>query len=176
MTATYLGSVTIGGCMPGAAAVGLAGAAGINATLPDLTAQLAGFLAWHPVAIDLSVQITTLEAMITGIKAQITLGLPAPSLATQIAGLEELITALKGKIVGLEAQLELIADFQTALGAAGVHLVAYEGDLAAFGPEVGARLASMPGVGPLDGCNGLALLTTVPATWAALASIFRVAP
>jgi hypothetical protein len=162
--------------MPGAAAVGLAGAAGINASLPDLSAQLAGFLAWKPAPISLSVQISTLEAMITGIKAQITLGLPAPSLASQLAALEALIAGLKGKIVGLEAQLALITQFQTALGAAGVHLVAFEGELAALGPEVGARLASVPGVGPLDACNALTILTTLPATWAALASILKVTP
>jgi hypothetical protein len=176
VTATYLGSVTIGGCMPGAVAVGAAGATGINATLPDLMAQLAGLLSWTPAPISLSVQIATLKAMITAIEAQIALQVPAPSLAMQLLKIQALIAELQGKIGGLELHLELIADFQTALGAAGVHLVAFEGELAAFGPEVGARLASVPGVGPLDGCNAVTLLTTVPETWAALASIFKVTP
>lgn len=176
MTATYLGSVTIGGSMPGAAVVGVAGAAGINSVLPDLMAQVASLLSWTPAPISIAVQISTLQGMITALNAQVTAGLPPPSILGQIASIAAMIAGLQSQIASLELQLSIIGDFQASLAAAGVHLVAFEGPVSAFGAEVQARLASAPGIGPLDPCNAITLLTTVPATWAALATILKTEP
>lgn len=176
MTVRYLGSVTLGASLPGAAAVSVAGAAGINSVLPDLLAQLASLLAWKPEPIDLSVQLSTLQSMIASINAQVALNVPAPSLARQLETLATMIAALQGKIAALELQLEVIGQFEATLGAAGVHLLAFEGAVSAHGPQMAARLASVPGLGPLDVCHALTLLTTVPATWAALASILKTTP
>lgn len=176
MTTTYLGSFTVGGMMPGAAAVGVAGAAGINSALPDLLSRLASLQGWSPGAITIAAQITQLQAMITALNAQLTLGVQPPSIATQLAQLAQIIADLQAQIAGLNAQLSIIADFQAALGAAGVHLVAYEGAVGTFAPELAGRLMVVPGLNPADACHALALVTTVPATWAALASVLKVAP
>ena len=176
MTATYLGSLTIGGTMPGAAAVGVAGAAGINSVLPDLLAEIEALLAWAPTPITFDAQLATLEAMITGINASITLGVPPPSILGQIANVAALVASLQGQVASLEAQLSIITAFQASLAAAGVHLVAYAGPVSSFGVEVQARLAAAPGLSPSDVCNALAFLTTVPATWAALATILKTTP
>jgi hypothetical protein len=176
VTATYLGSVTIGGSMPGAAAVGIAGAAGINTLLPDLLAQIASLLSWTPTPISLTAQLSTLQSMIAGINAQITLGVPPPSLASQLAALAALIASLQGQVASLTAQLSIITAFQGSLASAGVHLVAFEGPVSSFGGDVTARLSSVPGLGPLDACHAISLLTTVPATWVALGKILKVTP
>jgi hypothetical protein len=176
VTATYLGSLTIGGTMPGAAAVGVAGAAGINLVLPDLLAQIESLLSWTPTPISLTTQISTLEAMIAAIHAQITLNVPPPTILGQIVAINNLIASLQSTVASLEAQLAIIVSFQAALTAAGVHLVAYTGPVGSFGAEVQARLGSVPGLSPADASNAIAFLTTVPATWAALSTILKTEP
>jgi hypothetical protein len=175
VTATYLGSLTIGGTMPGAAAVGVAGAAGINLVLPDLLAEIEALLAWAPTPITYAAQLSTLEAMITGIKASITAGVQPPSILGQIANVAALVASLQDQVASLEAQLAIIVSFQSALTAAGVHLVAYAGPVSSFGAEVQGRLLAA-GIPPADACNAIAFLTTVPATWAALATILKTEP
>lgn len=176
MTTTYLGSLTVGGVMPGAAAVGVAGAAGIGAVLPDLTSRLASLLAWSPTPITLAAQIGQLEAMIGALQAQLTLGVAPPSLATQLANLAAIVAGLEAQIAGVNVQLDIITDFQALLGAAGIHALAFAGLAGALGSELDARLASVPGLGPGDTANALVLLTTVPATWTALAQLLKVTP
>jgi hypothetical protein len=176
VTATYLGSLTIGGTMPGAAAVGVAGAASVNLVLPDVLAKIESLLTWTPTPISLTAQLGTLDAMITAINAQITAGLPPPTILGQITAIADMIASLQSTAASLEASLALITAFQSALAAAGVHLVAYTGPVSAFGTEVQGRLATAPGLSPADACNALAFLTTVPATWAALATILKTEP
>jgi hypothetical protein len=176
MSTTYLGSLTVGGVLPGGVALGAAGVAGINAALPSLLEQLEGLLSFAPTPISLTAQISTLEAMITGLNAAITLGVMPPSLDTQIAGIAALIAALSSVVGGINAQLALITSFQAALGAAGVHAIAFEGPVANLGVELTGRLAAVPGLSPGDAAHALTLLTTVPATWAALAQLMKVTP
>jgi hypothetical protein len=176
VSATYLGSLSIGGAMPGGVAVAAAGAAGINATLPDLESRLASLLSWTPTPIVLTAQISALEAMISAIQAQITLGVPAPSLVTQLANLAALVADLSGLIASVQLQLEIVTDFQGWLGAAGVHAFAYDGAVGDLPASLLAALAGVPGLGPADHANAVALVTTVPATWAALSNILKVSP
>ncbi len=174
MTARYLGSLSIGDCIPGAAAVAAAGSAGISAVLPTLNEQLAGLLAYQPTTINFAASIAQLETMISALKASIVLGVTPPSLATQLAEIAAKVASLQADIGGIQAQLSIVTAFQSALGAAGVHAVAFDGLAGNFGADVGAVVATAPGVGPTDRAHGITLLTTVPATWALLATIFRV--
>lgn len=176
MTATYLGSLTVGGTMPGAAAVGVAGAASINLVMPDLLAQIESLTSWSPTPISLDVQLQTLANMTAGINAQIALGVPPPSILGQIEAINALIASLQLQVAELDAQLAIITSFQAALEAAGVHLVAYDGPAGSFGVEVQGELNTAPGLAPSDACNAIAFLTTSPATWAALASILKTEP
>jgi hypothetical protein len=176
VSTTYLGSLSVGGVLPGGVAVAAAGAAGINAVLPDLAGRLAALLSWTPTPISIAAQLTQLTAMITALNAQLTLGIAPPSLATQLANLAALIAELQGLVNGVELQLTYVTEFQALLGAAGVHAFAYDGATGDLPASLLSALASVPGVGPADHCNALALLTTIPATWAALAQILKVTP
>lgn len=174
MTATYLGSLTIGAVLPGAVSLGLAGAAGINLAMPNLQDQLKSLLAVKPAPVSFAAQITTLQAMIKGIEASASLGLAPPSVAMQIAAIAKLVAALQAQLGSLTAQLAVIESFGNALAAGGVHAVAFEGQAAGFAAEVGALLGTAPVLSPTDAARGIALVTTSGATWTAMRSIFRV--
>ena len=176
MTATYLGSLTIGDALPGAAAVSLAGAAGISAALPDILARLAALQAFAPSPVSFTAQLALAQQMVTSIELSISLGVPAPSIAAQIAAIAALIASLLATVSSINVQLDLIADFQALLGAAGVHGVAYVGTVGGFASDVSSALSGVPGLSSGDACNAITLLTTVPATWVALAQIMKVSP
>lgn len=175
MTVRYLGELTLGGVVPGAAMLSAAGTAGINAALPDLQSRLAGLLAFKPTPVSFTAQIATLKDMIAGIEATIAVGLPAPGVSTQLAAIAELVAALQSQVGALNAQLSVIANLQAALGAAGIHAYAYEGAAGSLAAELGGAVGSSPGISPADVAHALALVTTVPATWAAMSSLLRVA-
>lgn len=175
MTVSYLGSLSIGGVLPGAVGVAVAGQAGINAALPDLQGQLDGLLSFSPTPIDLTAQIATAQAIIAGIQASITLGVAPPSLEVQLAGIQALVATLQATLGTMNAQLAVITSFQSALSAAGVHLYRYTGQTADLGPELTTELSGgAPGGSPTDEANALVVLTTDSATWAALSEIFEV--
>jgi hypothetical protein len=175
MTATYLGSLTLGGALPGGVLVGAAGVAGINGALPTLLDQLTALTAFAPTPVSFSAQIAGLNAMITGLQLSITAGLVPPSVDLQLAELAAMLAALQAQISSIQLQLEIVTDFQSALGAAGVHAVAFEGVVGALAGDVGSVLAAVP-ISPIDTAHAVVLVTTVPATWAAMAQLFKVAP
>jgi len=175
MTATYLGSLSIGGALPGGVAVGAAGATGINAALPTLLDQLAALAGFVPSPVSFTAQIAGLNAMITGLQASITLGLVPPSVDLQLAELAAMLAALQAQVASIELQLAIITDFAGLLAAAGVHAVAFEGVVGALGAEVAGVLAALP-ISQLDPAHAVVLATTVPATWAAMSQIFKVSP
>jgi hypothetical protein len=176
MTARYLGSVTVGGALPGGVQLAAAGSAGINVALPSLHEQLAALVAYVPAPIDFGAQLAALKAMIQAVEASIALGLPSPSVAVQVAKIGELIAGLRGQIAAVSAHLELITRLRAAFGAAGVHLIAFDGQAGAMAAELGAELGSAPGLAPGDDAHAVLLATTVPATWLALSALLKVAP
>lgn len=176
MTARYLGQLTVGGALPGGVALAAAGSAGISAALPSLNEQLAALVAYVPAPIDFAAQLATLKAMILAVETSIALGLPAPSVSVQVAEIGRLIASLRGQIASVSAQLEVITRFQAAFGAGGVHAVAFDGPAGAMAAELAGVLATTAGLGAGDDAHAVLLATTVPATWAALAALFKVAP
>lgn len=173
MTATYLGSYTIGASMPGATVAVGAGSSGINAALPTLEDQLAGLMEYKPTAIVITEQIAQCQALITALQAQLTLGISPPSIALQVKNILDLIAALSATIGGINASLNIILAFQGLLVAAGLHLLTFAGDKASFGAELGALVAALPGPAQVQ---ALVLLTSETATWDALGKIMKVGP
>lgn len=182
MTATYVGSLTLGAAVPGARVAAEAGQAGLNTAIPDIGARLAALqaevlaLATMPPLPSFADMLARAQALLDSITLSMTTpGLPAPpSLATAIAALEALIAQLSAITLGLNAQLNIIVNFQTLLAAAGIHVIAYDGDLSTLGTQLqGAVNAHTPGSGH---ANAVALVTTDTLSWAAMTSVFQVLP
>lgn len=177
MTVTYLGSLTVGDANPGAVAISAAGAAGINGALPDIQARLAALLAWTPSPVSFEAQLTLVQGALASIQASIALGLPVPDIGAQVALIQAQIAALIAAIAAVEAQLAIILDFQALFGASGVHAYAYAGQVANLGSEISAETSGgLPGGSGTDSANAIVLVTTVPATWTALAQLLKVTP
>jgi len=177
MSIVYAGSLTLGAAIPGATAAAAAGASGIGLALPDIQARLAALLAFNPQPIDFAADLVLAQQMVTSLSAAIALGLTPPSMAAQIAAINALIAELLANVSAVNAQLEIILAFQGLLASAGVHTYAYAGPVNAFGSEFSAELsAGVPGGSPTQASNAVVLLTTIGATWDAMAQVFKVGP
>jgi len=181
MTATYVGSLSIGAAIPAAAASASAGASGINAAFPDVAARLAALeaqiaaLGAMPSLPSFADMLSRAEALVTSITLAIaTPGLPPPpTIATAIAALTATVVDLTAMTAALAAQLNVIVDFQTLLPVAGVTAIAFDGDVSVFTSEVGSVLLTHI---PSGHCNALVLATTSAGTWNAMSSVFKVTP
>lgn len=107
--------------------------------------------------------------------AMSTPGLPAPpSLLSAIAALQALLDSLLALSADLNVKLTLIVDIKTRLEAAGVHVVAFDGDLSTLGSDLqGAVNAHVAGSGH---ANAVALVTTLSGTWADMSAVLKVTP
>jgi hypothetical protein len=164
MALAYLGSLTIGECMPVVAGMQVA-------LLADLQAQLAGQAALiaaiglNPGSFTIAASLDFAIALVTAIEAQIALGIELPSISVQLAAAVAAAAALQ---VQVDALLAL------EFGTAGVHLYAFDGAANQLGGELSTALAGgFPGGAPTDHTNALVLATTVPAAWAALGKILK---
>lgn len=177
MTVTYIGSLTIGDSLPGGVAVAAAGYAGINAALPDIQARLAALASFSPAPVDFTAQLALALQMVASVQSSIALGLTPPSIAVQIAIILALIVELEATVLSISAQLGIVVAFQVSMGTAGIHAYAYDGQVQNLGSEMTTQLAAgVPSGSPTDLCNSLILITTIPATWAVMAQIFKVVP
>lgn len=165
MTVTYLGSLSVGATIPGVnAALAVA-----NADLDSKIAALASFsVSLEPPSI--AAQISLTQSILADLNAMATLGISPPSLSVQFASVLALLATLNAQLLVLQA-------LATNLAAAGVHAYTYAGAANALGGEFSAELAGgFPGGAPTDATNALLLATTIPATWAAIAQVFKVTP
>lgn len=176
MTVSYLGSLTVGGALPGVSAGVTAGVAGIDAALPDLVSRLAALQSFAPSPVSFTAQLGTAKLLVGSLEKAIALGLPAPSIAAQIAAVTALVTDLLASVNAVNAQLSILHTLQTRLAAAGVHALAFGGAAGALGAELETAVGALPGVAPGDDAHALVLFTTTPATWAALAALAGVSP
>ena len=88
-----------------------------------------------------------------------------------------MIASLIANVSAVNVQLGIILEFQGLLAAAGIHSYAFAGAVNAFGGELSAALAGgVPGGTPAEASNAIVLLTTVSATWDAMAQVFKVTP
>jgi hypothetical protein len=175
---TPIGELSIGDAMPGAVAVGVAGAAGIGLALPDLQSRIAALLAFAPVEVDFAAQLTLAQQTVASIQATIAAGITPPSIAEQLAQVAALIADLLASLSSIAAQLTIITDFQALLVNEGLHAYAFSGSVSSFGDELDAEIgAGLPGgAGASEAVDGLVLVTNVGATWSALAQIMQVSP
>jgi hypothetical protein len=177
MTIFYLGSLSVGGAVPGCDAAVSAGISGIGSALDDLVAQLGMLTAYVPTPISFATQLTQAEAMVTALGAAISLGLPPPDITAQIAALASKIAGLTAQIAGITANLTVLTDLQAPLTAAGVHGYGFDGAVNALGGELASELSGgAPGGAPSDHGNAVVFLTTIPGTWAAMGEVFKVTP
>lgn len=180
MTAVYVGSMSIGGAIPGADAAATAGVLGLQTALPDLAARVASLQASIAelgaiVPSSFVSMAASAGALLTAINAAIaTPGLlTPPNFSGAIVALTALLGSLSATLGTVEAQLALLVSFRNTLGAAGVHVVAFDGPIGSFGSEVGVVLASPI---PSGNARAVVLATTSGATWSAMSQIFRVTP
>lgn len=182
MSGTYVGQMTIGAAVPGAATGISAGINGINAALPDITARIAA----------LQAQVTALGAMpplpdfaemlarAVQLQAAMTLAintpglLPPPSIATSILALLALIEALLAVVDGINVNLTAAVNIQTLLATAGIHVIARTGTIGTVGADIQSIVTS--DVGIAGNANALALVTTTGAAWTGITQVFRVTP
>lgn len=181
MTATYVGSLDIGTSIPAATAAAAAGAGGINAAFPDVAARLAALeaeiaaLATMPPLPSFADMLARANALVTAITTAIaTPGLPPPpSISSAIAALSATVADLTAMTATLNAQLTLITTFQGLLAAAGIEVIAFDGDVSSFATDVGSALLAHI---PSGHCNALVLATADGATWSAMSTVFKVTP
>jgi hypothetical protein len=178
MTISYVGNLSIGAALPGAATAATAGISGIGAALPDILARIAALQAFIPSPVNFGEMLTLAQQTVVSIQSGIALGLPAPDISAQIAAIEALIAALLAAVSAVNAQLNVVVDFQGLLAAAGLHVYAYAGAVNAAGSEISTALATgLPaGSGGAAASSGLLLITESGATWTAMSSVFQVAP
>jgi hypothetical protein len=161
--AAYLGGHSIGDIVP-------ALETNINLVLPQVQAQVDGItqaqlsVSLNPPTIASS--IAMLQALLPQLLAA--LALPIPAIAVSIGGP---LLQLEVTLQALNAQLGL-------LGAAGIDLYAYSGDVGSMGNAIGAAtIGGLPsgGGGPSQQCNALLIATSSPTAWAALSQIMKTA-
>lgn len=174
MTARYIGSLTIGGALPGMSALVTAGLGGISLVLPELQSRLDSLLSWRPSPITIPAQIQQLQSMIAGLQLQLSLGVAPPSMTMQLAELAKLTAELHASISQLTAQQTVLLEAQQLMATAGVHAVAFSGRADRLGLEVGGAIEGAPGISPADATQAITLATTTPAVFAALSQLVKV--
>jgi hypothetical protein len=165
MTTVYLGSLSIGGAVPG-----VQGAI-VNA-LGDVQARVTAVASFVPSITppSISADIQTNAQILANLNAAATFGIEPPSLDLQVS-------ILASSLLLLKAQLDVILDLMNAFGSAGVHAYTYDGTASGLGAEFSTELAAgFPGGAPSDPTHAILLATTIPATWAAMSQIFKVTP
>jgi hypothetical protein len=176
-TLTYVGSLSLGQCVPLALAASAQLSASIGIVLPKLQAELAGLLALqanltiHPPSIAANIDVVL--QLLAGLQTSLTLGLPG--IDFQIAAVLELVAKIQVDLGSLSASLSFGLNLQVILGALAIDLYVYEGAARQLGPALGQQLTNgLPsGTGPNHPCNAIVLATESPVTWGAMSKFFR---
>lgn len=177
MSLAYLGSLTLSAAVPAGEACAVAGAAGINAALPDIAARLAALAAFSPSPPSFSADLALAGQIITSINAAIALGLTPPSLSAQLAIVAALVADLQAAVLAINAQLAIVVGFSSLLATGGVFGYAYTGAANGLGAALTTQLATgFPGGAPGDSSHALVLATTSGGTWTAMQSVFKTTP
>jgi hypothetical protein len=167
----HIGTLSVGLLCPALVAAQAAYASLRLQALARLNAQLAAQLKLKAV-LTLQVPGAEIAAKIDAaarVAASIAANVQAPGAQLQLA-------AVGSAIDSIEAQIAALAELTLPDGP-GVDVFAYAGPASAFGGELGGVLAGgLPsGGGPTASTNALVLATTIPATWAAMQAVLRMA-
>lgn len=169
MTTTYVGSLTLGQALPGAAGLQVALDASLAATMPDLQARLTGLLSVDLTPPSIPDLILSLNAQIAALNLMISLPVPdASATLTAIADLQ----ATMGQ---LTAALSLSANFGSLMAAAGIHYFLFAGRASDLSGELGALLSGgLPGSGnPSESIAGAILLANDGGAIEAMRAVLR---
>lgn len=176
MSLTYLGSRSLGQCLPTALEATALATAAVNVTLPSLQARLA-------LALKAQAQLTISPpafAATVAAAAQLVILLQAqgalPSVSLSLSVVASLIAALEASIGDLEAMAAIAAGITLQLGTVGIHGYAYTGRADTFGPELAAAtVTGFPGGLAGDSSGGLVLVATAPEARLALGAFCGIA-
>lgn len=122
-TYTYLGSLTLGGCVPLAALAQAELSASLAIQLPALEAQIAGILA---VQASLTVSLPSLEASVAA-AASLLASLQGPTVSIDLAAVAAVLAELQASLGALQASLAASAAIAVTLGTPGVYAWSYQG-------------------------------------------------
>lgn len=171
MSVTFLGSMTLGDALPGAVSVAAAGVAGINGALPDILARIAALQAFLPTPVDFTAQLALAQQTLQSVQATILLGLPVPDISAQLLAVQALIASLLAAVSAVNAQLDLITNFQAILGESGIYAYASDGTLSNLGAELSSALSTTPGLSGAMHANSVILVAASPSAWAAMQAV-----
>lgn len=169
MTATLIGTRSIGQCLPIAVSANATAKASLNLQLPSVQAELQGALdVQAEVTVNPPTLATSLQAalgLVAQLEASIALGLPSASIdLSVVAGI---VAKLQAKLGSINAQLSATAALDLILGgAAGVHVITADAAL----DDLGSDIQSVAG-GVATGSTrvrGVLLLATTDEVWALL--------
>lgn len=166
MTATLVGSYTVGECLP----IALDAQASLQAQLPSIQAKVTGALAAQAAVVlqppTLAADLTAALGLVAQLQAAIALDLPSVTL--DLALMAAIVAELQAELGSLTAQLDRFV----SLGAAGVHLIVQDGTLGTLGGDVGGAAAA---IGRSDtATRAVVMVTTTPAAWAGLSACVKV--
>lgn len=171
MTITSLGSLSVGGVVPGAVTACVEGDAGISAAIPDIQARIAACAQFSPAEISFAAQLTLAGQILASINSCLALGLVPPSISAQIVAMTNLMAELLATLNSVQAHAGVLADLQVSLGAVGVEAYAYDGLVGNLAAELAVELGA-----DSDHCNALIQIVRAPAVWAAFSNIMKVTP
>jgi hypothetical protein len=171
MTIQALGTVTIGEALPGVSTGFAAAAAGIQTALPELAARLASLTSFQPTPLDFGAQLALANQIVGGIQLAMAAGVQLPDVSVIAAQIAALVAQITAQLALVQANLSLVLDLQAALGGGSVGLYAFDGQLGSLGGELTSQVGSSSAH-----AQALVMLTTEPATWAALAKLAKVSP
>lgn len=177
MSAVYVGELSVGAAVPGAAASCDAGIAGIAGALPDIEARLEALASFSPAPFDFASQLALAEATLASVQLAIETALPAPSIDTQIANVLALAAQLHAQVAAINAQLSIVVGVKNLLATGGVFAFHLANTAAGIGADLTSALTGgVPGGAPTDACNALVLVAASGATWDAMSAMFKVTP
>jgi hypothetical protein len=148
MSGEYIGGLTVGGAVPFAASATALASATATAALLPAQARLAGAL-------------------------QAVAALQSPTVGASAGVAAQLVAELGAIVLALEAQLAAVAQLETVLSTAGVHLYRLDGPIGNMGADLGALTAGgVPG-GTADQIGAaFVFIAADNGTIAALESVF----
>ncbi len=176
MTITEHGELSIGAISPGALASTVTATASIEASLPNLEAQLAGLI---QAQIQLSLNVPDLAAQLdtaidTVVQILIGLSIGIPAVDVQGAAIVEGIATLVGDIGTLNAQFDIALELQQSMGAS-IVAWSYNGPTNQFTNELAGFVnPGLQGGSPTTEMDALVIATTNPVSWEAMRLMFAV--
>jgi len=133
----YVGSLTLGQCVPIAVRASASIAASVAFVLPSLSAKLAGLLALQASLTLTPPSLTgNLQAalnLVSSLQASIGLGLPGVDF--QLAAVAAALAEVQAQLAAIGVQATFQAELDVILGTPGLHAWAYTGDADQLGPE-----------------------------------------